>query len=75
MGSEGTFRRHPGPPHAAAGPRPSIPEREPPEPTATQNCPHCDQPVTIVALLATPEAARLTITNRVTEVAPLRRLQ
>ncbi|MFE7705855.1 hypothetical protein ACFU6I_08640 [Streptomyces sp. NPDC057486] len=44
-------------------------------PTAVRNCPHRDQPVTIVALLATPEAARPTITNRVSEVAPLRRLQ
>ncbi|WP_240667616.1 aminoglycoside phosphotransferase family protein [Streptomyces luteoverticillatus] len=26
------------------------------EPAATRNCPHCDQPITIVALLATPEA-------------------
>ncbi|MDH2390640.1 hypothetical protein QCN29_17965 [Streptomyces sp. HNM0663] len=32
-----------------------------------RNCPHCDQPVTIVALLATQEAARPTITNRVTD--------
>ncbi|MEX2969685.1 hypothetical protein [Streptomyces sp. C184] len=40
---------------------------------------HCsvrgDQPVTIVALLATQEAARPTITNRVTDIAPLSRLQ
>ncbi|MGW9172960.1 ATP-binding protein [Streptomyces decoyicus] len=48
---------------------------DPLAPTAVRNCPHGDQPVTIVALLATPEAARPTITNRVTEVAPLRRLQ
>ncbi|WP_166802862.1 hypothetical protein [Streptomyces sp. ICN441] len=33
------------------------------------------QPVTVVALLATQEAARPTITNRVTDIAPLRRLQ
>lgn len=26
--------------------------------TAVRNCPHCDKPATIVALLATPEAAR-----------------
>lgn len=43
-------------------------------PTAVRNCPHRDQPVTIVALLATPEAARPSITSRVTEIAPLRRL-
>ncbi|WP_432752165.1 hypothetical protein ACE1OA_02710 [Streptomyces sp. JL2001] len=29
----------------------------------------------IVALLATQEAARPTVTNRVTDIAPLRRLQ
>lgn len=48
---------------------------DPLAPTAVRNCPHCDQPVTIVALLATPEAARPTIPNRVTGIAPLRRLQ
>jgi hypothetical protein len=29
-----------------------------PQPAATCNCPHCGQPVTIVALLTTPQAAR-----------------
>ncbi|WP_328687874.1 hypothetical protein OHA74_54320 [Streptomyces phaeochromogenes] len=43
------------------------------EPTATRNCPHCDQPITIVALLATPEAARPSITSRVPDITPLRR--
>ncbi|MET7635344.1 ATP-binding protein [Streptomyces sp. NPDC005499] len=43
--------------------------------TFVRNCPRCDQPVTIVALLATQEAARPTITNRVTDIVPLRRLQ
>ncbi|WP_413804837.1 hypothetical protein [Streptomyces sp. OE57] len=42
-------------------------------PTAVRNCPHCDQPITIVALLATPEAARPSITNRVPDITPLRR--
>jgi len=40
------------------GPRQAAAERDPLEPAATRNCPHCQQPVTIVALLATPEAAR-----------------
>ncbi|MFF4254964.1 hypothetical protein ACFY1L_27525 [Streptomyces sp. NPDC001663] len=43
--------------------------------TAVRNCPHFDQPVTNVALLATQEAARPMITDRVTDVSPLRRLQ
>jgi endogenous inhibitor of DNA gyrase (YacG/DUF329 family) len=30
--------------------------RDPLEPTATRNCPHCQQPITIVALLATPRS-------------------
>lgn len=44
-------------------------------PTATRNCPHCDQPVTIVALLATPEAARPAIPTAVPSevITPIRR--
>ncbi|MFE7526666.1 hypothetical protein ACFU7Y_13170 [Kitasatospora sp. NPDC057542] len=38
--------------------RQQTPVRDPLEPTATRDCPHCQQPITIVALLATPEAAR-----------------
>jgi endogenous inhibitor of DNA gyrase (YacG/DUF329 family) len=29
-----------------------------PQPAATRDCPHCGEPVTIVALLTTPQAAR-----------------
>lgn len=42
-------------------------------PTAVRNCPHCDKPVTIVALLATPEAARPTIPAASPDVIPMRR--
>ena len=59
-----------------AAPQPTAPGTiDPLAPTAVRNCPHCDQPITIVALLATQEAARPTIPNRVTDIAPLRRLQ
>ncbi|MCZ1000813.1 hypothetical protein O1M63_26635 [Streptomyces mirabilis] len=51
---------------------PAVPGRDPLEPTATRNCPHCQQPVTIVALLATPEAARPTMPAG-PDVIPLRR--
>jgi hypothetical protein len=42
-------------------------------PAATRDCPHCGQPVTIVALLATPEAARPTITPPGADILALRR--
>lgn len=29
-----------------------------PQPAATRDCPHCGEPITIVALLTTPQAAR-----------------
>jgi hypothetical protein len=48
-------------------------KRDPLEPAATRNCPHCDQPITIVALLATPEAARPAIPGRIPDVVPMRR--
>ncbi|MDH2393752.1 hypothetical protein QCN29_34330 [Streptomyces sp. HNM0663] len=44
-------------------------------PTAVRSCPHCDQSVTVVALLAAQEAARPAITNCVTDMGSLRRLQ
>ncbi|GGW25354.1 hypothetical protein [Streptomyces alanosinicus] len=55
-----------------SGSRAAGPERDPLEPTATRNCPHCQQPVTIVALLATPEAARPAMPAG-PDVIPLRR--
>ena len=52
---------------------PAARVQDPLVPTAVRNCPHCDQPVTIVALLATAEAARPTITQPSSEVIALRR--
>jgi endogenous inhibitor of DNA gyrase (YacG/DUF329 family) len=49
--------------------------RDPLEPTATRDCPHCQQPITIVALLATPEAARPTMPHLRTDIVPIRRTQ
>lgn len=49
------------------------PDPTPLAPTAVRNCPHCDKPVTIVALLATPEAARPTIPAANRDVIPMRR--
>lgn len=54
------------------GSRRTTPERDPLEPTATRNCPHCHEPITIVALLATPEAARPSMPTS-PDVVPLRR--
>ncbi|GAA2523071.1 hypothetical protein [Streptomyces longisporus] len=64
----------PPPPKAVTRPgRQLVAERDPLEPTATRNCPHCQQPVTIVALLATPEAARPPMPTG-PDVIPMRRL-
>jgi hypothetical protein len=52
---------------------PASPDPTPLAPTAVRNCPHCDKPVTIVALLATPEAARPTIPMANPDVIPMRR--
>lgn len=65
----------PPPPPTRPGQRPPAPARDPLEPTATRNCPHCQQPVTIVALLATPEAARPTMPHLRTDIIPIRRSQ
>lgn len=48
-------------------------ERDPLEPTAARNCPHCQQPVTTVALLATPEAARPSVPTAIPDIVPLRK--
>ncbi|MFL5997859.1 MAG: hypothetical protein ACJ736_26745 [Streptomyces sp.] len=63
----------PPPPAPRPASRQSAGVRDPLEPTATRNCPHCQQPITIVALLATPEAARPTMPHHRTDVVPLRR--
>ncbi|KOG62578.1 hypothetical protein ADK77_27770 [Streptomyces antibioticus] len=47
-------------------------DRDPMEPTATRNCPHCQRPVTIAPLPATPEAARPAMPTG-PDVIPLRR--
>jgi hypothetical protein len=37
---------------------PVTPKPYRPEPAALRDCPHCGQPITIVALLTTPQAAQ-----------------
>jgi hypothetical protein len=58
----GGRRARPATPAATPSPKPA------PQPVATTGCPHCGQPVTIVALLATPQAAR----PRLPSTTPLR---
>lgn len=43
-----------------------------PQPVATSGCPHCGQPVTIVALLATPQAARPRLPHPSPDTTPTR---
>jgi hypothetical protein len=57
-------RAKPATPASAPSPTPA------PQPVATTSCPHCGQPITIVALLTTPQAAR----PRQPETAPLRQI-
>lgn len=60
----------PGPPSAGA---PAAPAPQP-QTVAQRDCPHCGGPVTIVALLTTPEAARPTMPIAAPDgVIPLRR--
>ena len=47
--------RHREPTQPTPGPPPT---HQPPQPAATRGCPHCGQPITIVALLTTPQAAQ-----------------
>ena len=49
---------------------PATPPR--PEPAATRGCPHCGQPITIVALLTTPQAAQPRQPQPATSTPPLR---
>lgn len=43
-----------------------------PQPAATRDCPHCGEPITIVALLTTPAAARPSVPGDGT-IVPLQR--
>lgn len=50
---------------------PWAPGRDPvaaAQPAAVRNCPHCGEPITIVALLTTPEAARPSISHAAPDV-------
>lgn len=49
---------------------PTTPKPYQPEPAALRECPHCGQPITIVALLTTPQVAQQTPTT--TNVVSLR---
>ena len=61
-----------GPPPAVAIPTPAPAPL--PQPAAQRDCPHCGGPVTIVALLTTPEAARPQMPAAAPDgVIPLRR--
>ena len=45
-----------GPPHAS--PKPATTPTTGTQPAALRNCPHCGEPVTIIALLTTPQLAQ-----------------
>jgi endogenous inhibitor of DNA gyrase (YacG/DUF329 family) len=46
-----------------------------PEPAALRDCPHCGQPVTIVALLTTPQIAAPQLATGTPDVIPLHRIR
>lgn len=57
-----------------AGHKPAEPPAQLPAPAADRDCPHCGGPITIVALLTTPEAARPHLPAAAPDgVIPLRR--
>jgi hypothetical protein len=58
---------------ATSGPTTPRPYR--PEPAAIRDCPHCGNPITIVALLTTPQIARPQQTTGTPDVIPLRRVR
>ena len=49
---------------------PAVPSQ--PGPAATRDCPHCGQPVTIVTLLTTPQAAQPRVPLPAASTPPLR---
>lgn len=46
-----------------------------PEPAALRDCPHCGQPITIVALLTTPQIAGPQLAAGTPDVIPLHRVR
>jgi len=55
--TEAWRREHPRRPAGPARPRPTRPPTTGLLPAALRDCPHCGEPIAIVALLATPQTA------------------
>lgn len=67
-------RPYPGRRPTPTAPAPTAPPTHAPQPAAQRECPHCGGPITIVALLTTPEAARPTMPIAAPDgVIPIRR--
>lgn len=58
-------------PDRPTGPPRTTPTATGPQPAALRDCPHCGEPVAIVALLATPQVARPQPANGTPDVIPL----
>ena len=57
-----------GPPRTRPTPAPATG----PLPAALRDCPHCGEPITIVALLTTPQIARPQLATGTPDIVPLR---
>lgn len=58
--------------HSRPASKPASPRQTGQQPAALRNCPHCGEPVTIIALLTTPQVAGPQLATGTPDTIPLR---